>query len=117
MSPGLFLSFDDAGSTYHVSATVTAIPFSLTDSPTSSPTSSGINGFGSSTSGGTPNTPLAALAVLVIPIIIVVLGLLWYCTGSKGVDRGTGESKGEGEGGRGDEEVTDKGPWIPTEST
>ena len=117
VSPGLFLSFDDAGSTYHVPATVTAMLTSLTDSPTSSPTSSGINGFGSSTSGGTPNTPLAALAVLVIPIIIVILGLLWYCTRSKGVDSTGGESKGEGEGGRGEQEVRDKGPWIPTEST
>ena len=108
VSPGLFLSFDDAGSTYHTPATVTAMPFSLTGN--------GNNGFGSSSSGSP--SPLAALAVLVVvPIIIVVLGLLWYCTRSKGVDSTGGESKGEGEGGRGDEEMTDKGPWIPTEST
>ena len=115
VSPGLFLSFDDAGSTYHVPATVMALPFSLTDSPTSPPTGNGNNGFGSSTSSSTFTTPLAALAVLVIPIIIVALGLLWYCTRSKGEGRGGVE--GDGEGGRGNEEVRDKGPWIPTEST
>ena len=38
VTPYMFLSFDFIGSTYHIPATISVIPFSITDSPTSVPT-------------------------------------------------------------------------------
>ena len=38
VTPYMFLSFDFVGSTYHIPATISVAPFSITDSPTSVPT-------------------------------------------------------------------------------